>query len=157
MRILTFAGIAAGIAIPAVIFGAVLAPAPYTARPAAAPPPVVQTVPAPDPIQRDALTRRTPPPPPSPEPDPEWLDKYPWQVATSAGCSYVAGFGRDAPYATIDAVKADYVRVDVLIDTPEFIAIGNLTKSPHPIMVFWRAGPSCDEMRSQMAANHARD
>lgn len=156
MRILTFAAIAAGVAVPAAILGFTLAP---DLKPSAKPVPAVQAVAAttPDPIQQDAPTWRvSAPPPPPPSPEPEWLDQYPWQVATSAGCAYVAGFGRYAPYATIDAIEADGVQVDILIDTPEFIMIGDLSKSPRPVMVFWRAGPSCDEIRARMAANHAR-
>jgi hypothetical protein len=156
MRIITFAAIAAAIAAPAAVLGAVMSPtAPDMAPPA--PAAVSHPVAAPDPIQQDAPTWRvSAPPPPPPSPEPEWLDQYPWQVATSAGCAYVAGFGRYAPYATIDAIASDGVRVDILIDTPEFIMIGDRSKSPHPVMVFWRAGPTCDEIRTRMAANHAR-
>ena len=160
MRMLTFAGVAAGVIVSAAVLGAILAPAPYMTRPeapAALPPAAVQAVTAPDPIQQDAPTWRVSEPPRTlPMPEPQRLDHIPWQVATSAGCAYLGRLGRNVPYATIDAIAADGVRVDILIDTDEYIMVGDLTKSPYPLMIFWRVGPPCDEIRARMAAYHAR-
>lgn len=129
----------------------------------AAAPPAVTSLPIkqvaqtkPDPIQQDATTWQVAKPAPSElSSTPETLDRYPWQVATSAGCSYVSTYGRYAPYTTIDAIRSDGIRVDIMYESAEFIMIGNLEKSPAPVMVFWRGGPSCDEIRARMAENHA--
>lgn len=131
--------------------------APAAAAPTANPVPIKQVAQAQaDPIQQDATTWQVTKPAPSElSSPPETLDRYPWQVATSAGCSYVSTYGRYAPYTTIDAIRSDGIRVDIMYDSAEFIMIGNLEKSPAPVMVFWRGGPSCDEIRARMAENHA--
>lgn len=137
MRIFTFVGIAACIAAPAAILGAMLKPEVHV-QPKAPTPSVAVALPVSAP---EAPQLR-----PAPLPVQVTAPSEPWMVASTRGCALIGPLGYDTPQAFIAAATRDGMQLQVLYSDSHRIALTDATNARAPVVFFARGRAACEQV-----------
>lgn len=139
MRAFTFIGIAAAIAAPAAVLGAVMTPEVKVRQP---PPPAVTTAPQP-------IDQIHPVSEPAYAPPATVQDSAPapaWMVASTRGCVWLKPLGYETPQDFIAHAQNEGMALQVLYSDPQIMALTDATNNRAPVVFFARGRDACERI-----------